>query len=172
MPRPGTRSWASGEPQACLFCAVWVSRGLGGPSPSLPIRPVTPRCPPVVCRGACRFYRGNVPELAALHVDGSLETEIEMRVEWGPLPSPLTPTPPDALFFAGGLDRTVQSAVAVLRLPRGLPSAGRPLTLGRGRPRRRRPPAIRVRWRRGHHISLGKSVISPDCVSRSPGKPL
>ncbi|KAJ1152255.1 hypothetical protein NDU88_005031 [Pleurodeles waltl] len=83
-----------------------------------------------------RFYRGDMPEFAALPVGGSLETEIEMRVERGPLPSLLTPTPPDALFFAGGLDRAVQSAAAVPRLPRGLPSAGRPLTLGRGRPRR------------------------------------
>ncbi|KAJ1191548.1 hypothetical protein NDU88_000864 [Pleurodeles waltl] len=115
------------------------------------------------------FYCGNMPELAALPVCGSLETDIEVRVEGGPLPSPLTPMPSDALFFAGGLDRAVQSAAAVPRLPWGLPLAGRPLTLGRGRPRRQRPPAIRVRWRRGHHISLGKSVISPDCVSRSTG---
>ncbi|KAJ1131247.1 hypothetical protein NDU88_009586 [Pleurodeles waltl] len=88
----------------------------------------------------------------------------------GPLPSPLTPTPPDALFFAGCLSRAVQIAAAVPRLWGGFPSLGRPLTLGRGRPRRQRPPAVRVRWLCGHHISLGKSVISPGCTSRSPGE--
>ncbi|KAJ1210979.1 hypothetical protein NDU88_006341 [Pleurodeles waltl] len=136
-------------------------------SPSHPICPVVPRCPPLACRGVRPLHHGQMPELAVLPVDGSLETGIEVRVEGA-----LFPTPPEALFFAGGLSLTVQIAAAVPGLPKGFPSAGRPLTLGRGQPCRQRPPAVRIRCLCGHHISLGKSIISPGCTSCSPGKPL
>ncbi|KAJ1162019.1 hypothetical protein NDU88_002498 [Pleurodeles waltl] len=128
---------ASGEPQACSFSALHVPGG--ALSPSRPVRPVAPRCPPVACRNVRPLHRGNMPEIAALPVGGSLETEIEVIVEGGPLPSPLTPTPPGAMFFAGGLNHAVQIAATVPGFPRGFPS----LQAAVGRCRRR-PPAIHV----------------------------
>ncbi|KAJ1218079.1 hypothetical protein NDU88_005665 [Pleurodeles waltl] len=92
----------------------------------------------VAACGMRRLRRRREPESAALPVGGRLSAKV--RGGGVPLLLLLIPTPPNARSCAGGPDHTVQNAVATPILPRRLPLVGGPLTLGRGRARRRRPP--------------------------------
>ncbi|KAJ1098098.1 hypothetical protein NDU88_003214 [Pleurodeles waltl] len=128
-------------PSGLALRATSVSSPQGVLPPPWPARPAAPGSYPVAPRITRRFRRSREPEPAALPVGGSLDAEVR---GWRGASASVAAYP-HASTCAGGPDRAVQSAVTTPILLSRLPPAGGPLTLGRGRTRRRRPSVIHFR---------------------------